>query len=311
MTAVFNVFNEYIFSPFLRFFMDIFSNNFALAILVFTLVINIVLIPLNIKSQKTTLQQTRIKPKLDKLKEKCGDDKKKYSVAMQELYQKENVSMSGGCLPMIFRLVFLMSIYYLIISPISYLTTVDAASITAVKEGLGIAANNLRAELVIISKIFAPNFVAPEAIATQVTAIKDAIAPINFSLFGINLTETPVFTFNFANANINWIIPFLSFAAAMVSSLISMRVQKNSNPDAPSMKGMMLSTPLISLFIAFSAPCGLGFYWACSSLIGGLIQAATQYFYGPYKMLAKERAKKIIECNKQESKILSKYTDKD
>lgn len=309
MNAIFNIINEYVFSYILRFFMGVFNNNFALAIFLFTLIINIVLIPLNIKSQKSQLQQTRIKPKLDKLKAKYGDDKQKYSAAMQELYQKENVSMSGGCLPMIFRLLLLMSIYYLVISPISYLTTVDANTISAVKEGLGIASNNIRAELEIISKIFEPGFAAPEAIAGDIKAIQDAILPINFNLFGINLTETPHFTFNFANANINWLIPFLAFAAAMVSSLISMRVQKINNPDAPSMKGMMLSTPLISLFIAFSAPCGLGFYWACSSLISGVIQAVTQYVYGPYKMLAKERAKKIIEIKKTESKVISAHTE--
>ena len=310
MNAIFNFINEHIFSHILRFFMGMFNDNFALAIFLFTLAINIVLIPLNIKSQKSQLQQTRIKPKLDKLKAKYGDDKQKYSAAMQELYQKENVSMSGGCLPMIFRLLLLMSIYYLVISPISYLTTVDTSVITAVKDGLGIASNNLRAELEIISKIFAPGFVAPEAIAGDVETIRGAISPINFDLFGINLTETPHFTFNFANANINWLIPFIAFAAAMVSSLISMRVQKINNPDAPSMKGMMLSTPLISLFIAFSAPCGLGFYWACSSLIAGVIQALTQYLYGPYRMLAKERAKKIVEISKQESKTLSAHSDK-
>lgn len=210
---------------------------------------------------------------------------------------------------MIFRLLLLMSIYYLVISPISYLTTVDANTITAVKEGLGIASNNLRAELEIISKIFEPGFVAPEAIVGDVKAIQNAISPINFNFFGINLTETPHFTFNFANANINWLIPFLAFAAAMASSLISMRVQKINNPEAPSMKGMMLSTPLISLFIAFSAPCGLGFYWACSSLISGVIQALTQYMYGPYRMLAKERAKKIIEIKKMENKVISAHTD--
>jgi len=45
-------------------------------------------------------------------------------------------------------------------------------------------------------------------------------------------------------------------------------------------------------------------------LIAGVIQALTQYLYGPYKMLAKERAKKIVEISKQESKTLSAHSDK-
>ena len=82
---------------------SIFNGNFAIAVFIFTIIINLALIPLSIKSQKSSMQQTRVKPKLDELKKRCGDDKQKYSAAMQEVYQEEGVSMSGGCLPMIIR----------------------------------------------------------------------------------------------------------------------------------------------------------------------------------------------------------------
>ena len=72
---------------------DLFSNNFAAAVAVFTLVINLVLIPLSIKSQKSAVQQTRIKPKLDELRKKYGDDRQKMAMAQQELYKQEGVSM--------------------------------------------------------------------------------------------------------------------------------------------------------------------------------------------------------------------------
>ena len=70
------------------------------------------------------------------------------------------------------------------------------------------------------------------------------------------------------------------------------------------MAGMMLTMPLISLFIGFSVPAGVAFYWACSSLIGGLIQVGLQMFYGPQKMLAKERAKEIAkQCDFETAQI--------
>ena len=90
----------------------------------------------------------------------------------------------------------------------------------------------------------------------------------------------------------------------MISSLISMQMQKSINPDAPNMKGMMLSMPLVSLIIAFSAPCGLGYYWACSSIISGGLQAGVQYFYGPYRMIAKERAKNFVKTSQLEQKTI-------
>ena len=88
-------------------------------------------------------------------------------------------------------------------------------------------------------------------------------------------------------------------------------MQKKVNPDAPSMTGMMLTMPLISLFIGFTVPAGVGFYWACSSLVAGGIQIAVQYFYGPQKMLATERAKEIIKVYDDEQKFISKRVAKD
>ena len=281
----------------LRFIASAFQGDFAAAVFLFTLLINVAFIPLTIKSQKSAVQQTRIKPKLDELKKKYGDDKQKYSQAMQELYRQENVSMSGGCLPMIFRLVIMMSIYYLIMQPLTYLMNVDASVINTAKEALNIGANSRNIELSIISAVETGKIASPE-----ISAVLDMV---NFDFFGINLTETPKFSFNiFGDFQKIWIMPVLAFAAQMLSSVFSMKMQKKTNPDAPNMAGMMLTMPLISLFIGFSLPGGVTFYWACSSLIGGLAQIAVQQFYGPHKLLSKERSKELVkQCDFESAQI--------
>ncbi len=305
MQGIFDFINRYLLQYLLRPMMWLSNNNFAMAIFLFTLVINLLLIPLSIKSQKASVQQTLIKPKLDKLRQKYGDDKQKYNAAMQELYQKENVSMSGGCLPMILRMVILFSVYYLVTMPLTYLTSLDAATINEAIKQLGITATPGRDQLELIAKVVGN----PEGLTGAAKTVADAVGVIDFNFIGISLTETPHFTFNLKNAELNWIIPLVSFAAAMLSSIISLVMQKKINPDAPSMAGMMLTMPIISLIIAFSAPCGLGFYWACSSLIGGLMQAALQYFYGPYQMIAKQRAGNIIKEYELEKKLINRTTD--
>ncbi len=284
----------------LNFFASAFQGNFAAAVFLFTLLINIVFIPLTIKSQKSSVQQMRIKPKLDELKKKYGDDKQAYSQAMSQLYQEENVSMSGGCLPMILRLVIMMSIYYLIMSPITYLMNVDAGVITSATEALkatGVKIVEGRSELQIINAVLGGQISSPE--------ILEAAKNVDFSFFGINLTETPKFSFNiFGDFQIIWIMPLLAFAAQMLTSFLSTKMQKKTNPDAPSMTGMLLMMPLISLFIGFSLPGGVTFYWACSSLIGGLLQIAVQHFYGPHKLLANERAKELAkQCDFEAGQI--------
>ena len=288
----------------LRFIASAFQGNFAAAVFLFTLLINVAFIPLTIKSQKSAVQQTRIKPKLDELKKKYGDDRQKYSQEMQKLYQEENVSMSGGCLPMIFRLVIMMSIYYLIMQPLTYLMNVDASVIQTAKEALNLGANARNIELSIISAVETGKIASAE--------ISSVLDMVNFDFFGINLTETPKFSFDiFGDFQKIWIMPILAFAAQMLSSLFSMKMQKKTNPDAPNMAGMMLTMPLISLFIGFSLPGGVTFYWACSSLIGGFAQIAVQQYYGPHKLLSKERSKELVKQCEFEANQIEKLTKKD
>ena len=296
MQTLFNIINVPL-AWVLRLIAGVFNGNFAAAVFVFTLLINLAFIPLTIKSQKSAVQQTRIKPKLDELKKKYGDDKQKYSQAMQQLYQEENVSMSGGCLPMIFRLVVMMSIYYLIMQPLTYLMSVDASVIETAKNALELGNNTRNVELTIISAVESGKISSP--------AIAGVLDTVDFNFFGINLTETPNFSFNIFGAFQKiWIMPLLAFAAQILSSLLSMKMQKKANPDAPNMAGMMLTMPLMSLFIGFSLPGGVTFYWACSSLVGGLIQIAVQQFYGPHKLLSKERSKELVkQCDFEAGQI--------
>ena len=326
---------------------NIFGGNFAAAVFVFTLLINIALIPLSIKSQKSSVQQTRIKPKLDDLKKRCGDDRQKYNEGMQRLYQEEGVSMSGGCLPMILRLVLMMSIYWLIMSPLTYMAGVDKSNINTVNtaitesmtelekkdkekfeyysEKINWSKNNSRNELGIVNIVRGDDEILKELLSEKeykkikgdLEAIrqKDSESNISYSLFTdkLNLTESPKFSFDiFHDAELIWLMPIIAFLAQMLSSVLSMRMQKKLNPDAPSMSGMMLTMPLISLFIGFSFPGGVTFYWACSSLIGGFIQLGVQNFYGPHKMLSRERCKELLkQCDFEAGQIKKLTSDKD
>ena len=135
MSSIFNIINVPL-GYIMRFIAEIFGGNFAVSVLVFTFLVNLVLIPLSIKSQKSSVQQTRIKPKLDELKKRYGDDKQKYNAAMQQLYSEEGVSMSGGCLPMLVRLIILMSIYWLILSPLTYMAGANKTQVNNVNNAI-------------------------------------------------------------------------------------------------------------------------------------------------------------------------------
>ena len=328
----------------MRFLSGVFGGNFALAVFMFTLFIDVLLIPLSIKSQKSSVQQMRIKPKMDEIRRKYGDDRQKLAEAQQKLYQDEGVSMSGGCLPMLVRLVIMMSIYSLILSPLTFMAGANNDQANNVYKALSTSMTELEKEdearyneiskeiswtknsgkntrgnqLLLINIIRENPDVFEEImdekeykkIESDLQAIikKDKETAIDYELFGINLLETPDFSFDFTKFRLIWLIPISAFLAQMLTSVISMQINKRNNPEAPSMAGMMLTMPLISLFIGFSLPGGVGFYWICSSLIGGVIQAAIQLLYGPQSMLARERAKEIVKQCEFEATQLKKYT---
>lgn len=363
----------------------LFSDNFAISVLVFTIVINLIMLPLTLKSQQSTGKQARIKHKLDALKKKYGDDRQKYSTAMQEVYNKEGISMGGGCLPMIVRLIIMMGVYYAIMSPFTYISSVDGTAITAAKnyvsyvrvvegekdvtisdedwEALGLSAKVQDAAIIAEAEAIPghdADYYAKIAILNDVNNMKSSdiakdsaqekakgaiskcqvtreveiaeylnsgnakyepviqknfesaggsmyeLNKIDFNMFGIDLTRSPDFDWNiFESFNRTWLIPIASFLAALATGVITSKIQKKANPEAPNMMAMTLIMPLFSLYIAFGFPCAVGFYWACSSLISGGIQVATQLLYGPSVVNAKNQANNIIKIANKESKIIA------
>ena len=87
-------------------------NNYALTIIVFTILIKLVVMPLNLKSRKSTQRMTAVQPKMQALQEKYKDDQEKLNQKLQELYRKEGVSPMGGCLPMIISMFILFAMFY-------------------------------------------------------------------------------------------------------------------------------------------------------------------------------------------------------
>ncbi len=285
------------------------NNNFALAIILLTVIANVIVIPLSIHSQKSSAKQARLRPRLDALKKKYGDDKMKYNEAMQQLYTEEGVSMTGGCLPMLMRLPFFIAVYNVVRNPLTYVSGLSADIIKVAKEavasleGVKTAAENLT-ELEVIEHL---GDITGKVSADVIDKIGNAASAVNFDLFGINLAEMPKFSINiFGDFKLIWLIPILSFVTAMLSSLVSSKLQKRTNPDTPNMGCIMFGMPVISLVIAFSVPGAVGFYWAISNLVSGIIQVFLQLYCGPGHIIAKEQVKDTLKKYETEQKKINR-----
>ena len=87
-------------------------NNYALTIILFTILIKVAVLPLNIKSRRSTMRMSALQPQMKALQDKYKDDQEKLNQKMSELYRKEGVSPMGGCLPMIISMFVLFAMFY-------------------------------------------------------------------------------------------------------------------------------------------------------------------------------------------------------
>lgn len=272
----------------LNWFCQLFGGNFAIALLVFTVAINIVFLPLNVKQQKGAAGQARMKNKMEKIKEKYFEsDRERYNEEMSKLYQETGNSAMSGCLLLLVRMPFFIAIYNVIRSPFTLMFGVDSKVVEAAQKIIAHASDIKDAATVSEHTILAN---MDKLAGGQFDSLREAASQIDLSFFGIDLTATPEFS---KGVSWLWVIPLLSFATSMLSALISSAMQKVNNPGAPSAMGMMLTMPIISLIIAFTVPGAVGLYWAYSNFVSMIIMTFMQYAFAPHRTIAKLEAKEM------------------
>ena len=90
-----------------------FFSNYALIIMLMTITIRLILSFFTYKSYLSSAKMRVMKPELDELRAKCGDDQQKFSMEQMKLYRSAGVNPLGGCLPMLIQLPILLSMYYM------------------------------------------------------------------------------------------------------------------------------------------------------------------------------------------------------
>lgn len=105
--------------------------NYFIAIFLFTLIMRLLMFPLSLQSQKKQAERIRLSPRLERLQKKYKNDPQKLQQKQQALYEKEGVSMTGGCMPMIVQMVVLFGIIAVIYKPLTFLSTVPNEVVNA------------------------------------------------------------------------------------------------------------------------------------------------------------------------------------
>lgn len=216
-------------------------SNYGLAIIIFTILIKLILIPLNIHSQKAMKKQQKIQPLMAELQKKYANDQEKLQREMMKIYKENNISMTGGCLPMLIQMPILIGLYQVIQKPLSYLAGVDWANASVINEvirlkdamvnlgyNIGNLANATMEQLANNSQIQLSKWAG--IVGTQGTALEGVSGGVhpwvlNFNFLGLDLSNAPSAAFGHIMAldfsNMSVILLLLIPVFAVIASVIS------------------------------------------------------------------------------------------
>lgn len=251
-----------IFGYLLNFLYELVNNNFGIAIILFSILLRIILLPITIKQQQSMKKTTKIQGELKTLQVKYKNNPEMLNRETMELYKKEKISPFSGCLSAILQIIIILSVFYLVKSPLTYMKKVDPSIINTYKEQIQ-AENNGKSsaypEIEIINKKSAEN----QAVY------------INMDFLGLNLSKIPKDNLNDYTV---YIIPVLYVVSSFISIRLTTNMQTNKDKDenkessemdsvAQMNKSMSYMMPLMTVSIAFIAPLGLALYWLVSNVL--------------------------------------------
>jgi YidC/Oxa1 family membrane protein insertase len=293
------------------------TNNYVVSLLLFTLVTRALLFPLSIKQQKSQAAMTAFTPKLEDLKVKYGNNKEKLNEEMMKLYAEEGINPMSGCLPLLIQMPILIGLFDVVYRPLTHLLHVSRDIITAATEQIApLFADDRyfasRPELYIVKEGASMFPAFPE--------LQEALNNFSMNLFGfIDLTKTPTLSPDEWTAEAIGLvaIPFVSFLIQLLSAAFMYKKQKamqkasgnDNNPAMKSMVVMMFGMPVFSLWISFSFPAGVGFYWALSGALMFLQQFILNRIYTPEYVakLVEEDKKKNKKKTKKRASMMERY----
>ena len=281
-------------------------KNFGIAIIIFTFIVKIILFPFSIKQQKSMASNARIQEKQREIMDKYRGDRVKANEEIAKLMEKENVSPTAGCLPMIAPMFVMFGVWYAVRNPLTNVLHIASDKVTAVMNsisglpGLGSSINSQYGEISVVRYFQALQKYLVDVDgnslfnSTETSNIVDFSKGFNF--LGLDLLATPSQS---SFSSMMWLIPVLCFVTYVLSMLLMQKM--NGTKMQGCMLLMIFVMPLFSAWIAYSVPGAVGFYWIASTVLGFVQSLIMNKFYSPSIMEAKAEAQRVMLRKQQEA----------
>lgn len=235
------------------------GQNYGIALILFTIILRIILLPLTIKQQKSMKKTTELQGKMQEIQFKYKNNPELMNKEIMDLYKRENLSPFSGCISSIVQILIILSVFYLVSRPLTYMKKIDPGII-----------ENYRNEISAENDGKISNYYEIEII--QKKSAQDENIKVNMDFLGLDLSKVP--SQNMTDIKV-YIIPILY----VISSIFSIRMTTgktkkkeqngSSEPDMTQQmnKSMSYMMPIMAVSIAFVAPLGLALYWLISNIL--------------------------------------------
>ncbi len=257
-----------VFGYILEWLYNIVGQNYGVALILFTILLRVVLLPITIKQQQSVKKNSKIQGKIKEIQFKYKNNPEQMNKEIMDLYKKENMSPFSGCISAILQIIIILSVFWLVSKPLTYMKKIDSNIIDNYKNEIveqdGKISNYYEIEII------------------QKKASQDENININMGFLGLDLSKVP--SQNLSDFKV-YIIPVLYIISSIASIRLSTNTNKstkknknalgdgkNNSVEEPDMteqmtKSMSLITPIMAVSIAFIAPLGLALYWFISNVL--------------------------------------------
>ena len=257
--------------------------NFAVTMIVFTVIIKLLMLPLMIKQQKSMAKMSVFTPMVNEIQQKYKNNQEKMQEEMVKLQQEYGYSPTAGCLPMLVNMLVLFGMVEVVYRPVQYILGIPKEAISAACTALGIANNGAASQTGLIEAIHAG--LASGVDTGLATEQLSSIANFNTSFLGMDMCTIPGFSFSLI-----MIFPIIAAVTMCISQVLSTKMSGQQAQMQGSMKVMMLVMNLMFVTFCFNAPVGFSLYYGVSNVVQIFQSYVTYKIYSPEKFKAQYEA---------------------
>ena len=281
--------------------------NYGWDIILFTLLINIVKIPLQTSQQKSMAKMSAFQPMIAEIQTKYKDKPEKQQAELMKLQQDFGYKPTAGCMPMLLNFLVMFGVIGVVYNPLERIFHISAAALASAGEAMtaaGISFTAITRDTNIIAEVLAGNSGVLGCFSVeQIATITEFGQHMNF--LGIDLTRIPQI-----GLSLDIVLPLLSVITMFLSTHISMKASGQEMQG--SMKLTMYMMPLMYVFFCFTVPSAFSLYYVVSNILMTVQSLLMKKIYDPEKMKAEVAAEMAARKKEQKRGVKSttiKVTD--